>query len=533
VRWWWLCLVAFFLMSTAWAGALPANGTYDEKDHIVRAYAVASGQLTANRTVVDRRGDVKPAFSAPASLLPSNANVDCAWSPRPAKTASCQQWTTDRHAILTPSGAARYSPVYYLVVGLPLLLAPDLTGIVLARLVSALLSALLLACAVSAALRLGSRLLVVGIVLTATPMAMNLNGSVNPNGLEISAGVLVFCALLALLRAPEDRLGERSIRRLLILVGVGSLLLLTVRQIGPVLCALDVVACALLSRPGRLAALWRRCDSRWILGGCWLAGAAFAAGWLAYSGLSDVAPNTRDAQHLTVTRELGLILTWRVPFYVKQVVGQFGYGETHLSPYALAAWYLLLLALVVPGLALAGRRFRVVPLGLGLFGIGVLVALEVHFVPTVGWFAQGRYAMPALVGVVLCATVDGGFERRLVDRGRLRAYAVALTIAAGALHLYALARVMTRFQVGIDAPLDPLGGSWRPPMGSLPTLLAALAAAALFVVLVAHGQVASPPSAEPPHVDDPHRLWEPPEHQSRSTQRPGELRKSRLRQRAG
>ena len=32
-------------------------------------------------------------------------------------------------------------------------------------------------------------------------------------------------------------------------------------------------------------------------------------------------------------------------------------------------------------------------------------------------------------------------------------------------HGYALARVMTRYQVGISAPLNPLHGSWLPPGG--------------------------------------------------------------------
>jgi hypothetical protein len=151
--------MAFFLVGTAWALALPANGSYDEKDHIVRAYAVATGQLTTTQTIVDRRTDLKPAFMVPAGLLPSNATVDCPWSPRPAKTPACQQWLTGTQKVLTPSGAARYSPVYYLPVGIPLALSPNLTGLLLARVLSALLSALLLACAVTAALRLGSRVL--------------------------------------------------------------------------------------------------------------------------------------------------------------------------------------------------------------------------------------------------------------------------------------------------------------------------------------------------------------------------------------
>ena len=502
-RWWWLTFAAFFLIGTAWALALPANGSYDEKDHIVKAYAVATGHLTTDRTMVDRRTDTKFAFFVPAGLLPTNPTVDCPWSPRPAKTPACQQWLTGTQKVLTPSGAARYSPVYYLPVGIPLALSPNLTGLLLARMLSALLCAALLACAVTAALRLGSRVLVVGVVLAATPLTVNLFGAVNPNGLEIAAGILLFCALLALVRAPEERLDERSTRRLLALAALASLLLLTVRQIGPAWLVLDVLTCALLARPGRVAAVWRSRDARWLLGASWALGLAFAVGWLAYSGLGDVAPNNRDALHYGFAEAVRRILTDRVPFYLQQVIGQFGYGETHLSKVAIAGWYGLIALVVLPCLALARRRYALVLAGLGLASIAVLALLELYFLPKVGWFSHGRYAMPALVGVVLGAAAVGRFEGRLVERGWLRWYALALAGAAGLGHLYALSRVMSRFQVGIDAPLNPFADTWRPPVGPVPPLLVMVAGAALLVLLAVAARPVAAGAGTPAHAAEP------------------------------
>jgi len=486
-------LTAFLLVGTAWALALPANGTYDEKDHIVRAYAVATGHLTTDMTVVDRRTDTKPAFYVPAGLLPANATVDCAWSPKPYKTPTCQHWLTGTQKVLTPSGAARYSPLYYLPVGIPMALWPNLTGLLLGRIVSALLSALLLACAVTAALRLGSRLLVLGVVLVATPTVVDLFGAINPNGLEIASGVLVFCSLLALLRAPDGRLDERDTRRLLVMAGVGSLLLLTVRQIGPVWLCLDLLACALLARPGRLRALLRRRAARWLLGGSWVLGLAYAVGWVAYSGIGDVTNNNRDALHFSLGGALGRILferttsvsgsTPRVPFYIEQIVGTFDYGETHISRLVIVGWYLLAAAVVVPCLVFASRRYTFVLVGLGLASFGVLVLLDLYFLPKVGWFSQGRYAMPSLVGVVLGAAAMTRFEGRLVARGLLRWYALALAGVAALGHVYALSRVMSRFQVGINAPLNPLRYTWRPPVGPVPPLLLIVAGGALLVAL--------------------------------------------------
>jgi hypothetical protein len=507
-------LTAFFLIGTAWALALPANGTYDEKDHIVRAYAVATGHLTTDLTVVDRRTDTKPAFYVPAGLLPVNATIDCAWSPKPYKTPGCQQWLTGTRKILTPSGAATYSPLYYLPVGIPMALWPNLTGLLLGRIVSALLSALLLACAVTAALRLGSRLLVLGVVLVATPTAVDLFGAINPNGLEIAAGVLVFCSLLALLRAPDGRLDERDTRRLVAMAALGSLLLLTIRlPLGPVWLFLDLLACALLARRGRVRALLGRGDARLLLAASWVVGLAYAVGWLLYSGFADIGNNNRDALHLGLGDALSRILfertssvsgsTPRVPFYIQQIVGTFDYGETHISRLVIVGWYLLAAAVVVPCLALASRRYAIVLVGLGLASLAVLVLLDLYFLPKVGWFSQGRYAMPSLVGVVLGAAALGRFEGRLAARGLLRWYALALAGVAALGHLYALSRVMSRFQVGINAPLNPLRYSWRPPVGPVPPLLLMVAGGALLVALavaarpLGAARYAPAPDAEP------------------------------------
>jgi hypothetical protein len=499
-RAWWLTLTTFFLMSAAWALALPPNGTYDEKDHIVRAYAVATGHIIAHESAVDRRGDTEPAFDVPASLLPTNKSIDCVWAKHPeTTTAACQQWLAGIQPITTPTGVSRYSPVYYLVVGLPLVASPNLTGLVLARLLSALLASLLVASAVTALLRTGRRLVGLAIALCCTPLTVDLFGSINPNGLEIAAGVLVFGSLLALARAPADRLDERATRRLLLLAALGSLLLLTIRQLGPVWLALNIVACVLLARPGRVRNLRRRRDVQLLLGGAWAAGLAFAIGWLVCSGITDVAPVPRAAVFMSLPSELYHFLTDRLPFFLDQAVGSFDYGETHLARPVVVAWYLLIGALTVPSLLLAARRTTIVAVGLGVAGLAVLNLLDLHFLPEVGWFSQARYAMPTLVGVVLIAVVRGGWEQRLTQRRMLGRYALTLAAAAAAIQVYALARVMVRFQLGLDARGNPLHYVWRPPVGPLPPLLLMLAGAAL---LTTHAVTTR---AEPAHSLAPAR----------------------------
>lgn len=488
-RWWWLAFAAFFLIGSAWALALPANGTYDEKQHIVRAYGVATGHMLPQGHTTDAQGKPIEGFEAPRSLVPVTSTVDCTWW-HGRRTADCQRWTSDRTRAILPSAAARYSPVYYLPVGIPLVFWPDFTGVVLARLVSVLLSALLLASAVTAAVRLGNRLVLAAIILVATPLTMDLAGAVNDNGMEITAGVFVFATLLALVRAPSiapgsgpGGLSDRAVRRLLLLAGIGIALLLTIRHMGPLLLGLDVLACLLVAKRGRIRELARRRDARWLLGGFAVLGFVFAVGWLLYSRVADIPPDTQRAVHLTLGSEARYIVTRRIPFYIQQMVGQFSYGETTLRRSAIVAWYLLIAALVLPGLIMARARVRLVVAALVAISFAILVGLEIVFVPRVGWYSHGRYVMPTLVGVPLIAAAASGYRRWLAGRGWLRWFATGVAVLVIPLHLYALARVMTRFQWGLHAPLDPFGGHWSPPLGTVTPLVVDLVGGVLLAIL--------------------------------------------------
>jgi hypothetical protein len=488
-----LSFAAFFLASAAWALALPTDGTYDEKHHIVRAYAVASGRLLPDGPASDGTTFGNEGFDVPKSLLPGNVN--CVRSDgKPA--ASCQTPSGSGTARI-PSAAARYSPVYYLPVGLPLLISPDRTGVILARLVSALLSALLLAAAVvvvAAGIAGRRRLLIAGIALAVTPMATNLSGSVNPNGLEIAAGVLLFVALTAAL--------ERTSRRLLLLAGIAAALLLTLRPpLGPILLVIDVAACAVLAGRARIAAFVRDQNVRRMLGASVLAGAAFTLVWTLVSGGPGTAPVPARAIHGDIAK---LIATNRLPFYVHQIVGQFGYGETTISRYAIYLWYLLVAAVVIPALIWGGWRLRLVLAGLTAVCFAMLVGLDYHFAPQSGWFAHGRYAMPAGVGLVLLAAGFAGGPPRLTSITGSRWFATGLVLATVPVQIYALARVLTRYESGIDAPLNPFAGSWHPAGGAaVPLVLLAVGLGALLlIVIVTNGDVITRPVTATPGSDN-------------------------------
>ncbi len=502
-----LAFVGYFLLGSAWALALPVNGTYDEKQHLVRAYAVWTGQFVPTEQITDASGRPTDAIEGPRSLLPENP--DCTWRPKPYKPASCQRPVTDRTRTLLPTSAGRYSPVYYLAVGLPLRLSPDGTGLIWARLISAALGAVFLAVATAIAARLGKRLLMAGIVLVSTPLAMDLNGSINPNGLEITSGVLLFVALLSALLAPP----EASPWRLWLIAGVAFAVLAAALHLGIVLGGLAVLACLLMAGRRRASEVLRDRTALLYFGVPAIAGSAFAVTWLLASSVADIATPVRPAHPLGLVEIVKGLLTSRAEFYARQVIAQFGYGETTVSLAMIGLWYLLVAAVILPVLwrpavavpepaeaplgrapgvtaaavpepaeASLGRapgitawRVRIAIVGILVASYAILAGLEIHFVPLVGWYAHSRYIMPLGAGAVLCAAFVGHLPDRLI------LILVALTVP---LDLYALARVMTRFQVGIDAGLHPFGGSWHPPLGSAVPLVATLVGGVLLTVMV-------------------------------------------------
>ncbi len=468
---WAVATAAFFLMGAGWALALPANGTYDESQHVIRAYAAASGQLYGHPDA--HLGGAS--FDVPRSLLPDNAN--CTWKGA-RRPATCQHRpATDRTRVLTNTAAGRYNPVYYALVGLPEVISPSFAGIVGARLLSAFLSAVLLGAAAAIAWTRGERLLLGAIVLATTPMALNLAGSVNPNGLEISAGVLCWTALLVLLRGTTAADG-RGDRLLLWCAGVSAALLLTLRTLGPLFLLMTVVGAWALARPGRVRKLR---SSRLLLALLALV-AVYAVGWTLLSGQLGVTPSTTGSADSAV-RTIRLIVARRADFWTEQVVGVFSYGETLLPRWVYPVWYALGGALVVPAVLLARRWDAVALVSIGGAAVAVLTVLEVHYRGVLGFSQHGRYVMPFAVGMLLGAALVVPWQQALGPAGGRLPLLIALVTAP--LQIYALGAVMTRFERGVAALWQPFGGGWHPPLGTVAPMAAeALGVLGLLLVVL-------------------------------------------------
>lgn len=239
-----LAFVGFFLMISAWSVAVPYDGTPDEHDHVYRAIGVVSGDITPEPAAAVRG-------SGAFQTIPQGFQANQCWLPYPDKTpADCAGGdpSGDRTPVRVGSGAGRYQPVYYAIVGLPLKLWPGWPGLILARLIGGALAAALLAAAVTVIARYTrGRLMMAGLVAAITPMATYFAGSVNPNGLEIAAGVAFFAAMVPLFLGPPERISPTLVR----VAGFSALWLATLRSMGLVFLFFAVVSFALPPRRGR------------------------------------------------------------------------------------------------------------------------------------------------------------------------------------------------------------------------------------------------------------------------------------------
>ena len=228
-------LALFTLLTSAWALATPLMGVPDEPAHTIRAAAVARGELIGDFTETDK-------FSYPKVEVPKfiaeSTHLAC-FAGQPTKTANCQvEVPDDSSLVISSSSAASNSPLYYAIVGLPSLVMSGTPALYAMRIMSAILTSLLLTTMI-VALAKQSRSwwpAVAGIV-GVTPMALFLGGAINPNAAEMASAGAVLAVLSLILRRPLDnaalwRYGTVAILSTFVLTGGRSIGLLWLAIIG-------------------------------------------------------------------------------------------------------------------------------------------------------------------------------------------------------------------------------------------------------------------------------------------------------------
>ncbi len=499
VRGWLVAFAAFFLMGGAWALAAPYGGTPDEIEHVIRAAGVAAGEVFT--PPVTGTGLHEGAYqTVPLGLVPIRhlkPLYRLCYHGRPQLSAACgPQPGRGGHTegrFLT--GAGRYNPLYYAAVGAPLLRWPSWTGLLLARLISSALCAAFLASAwLSCVQWRRSPLLTGGLLVAATPLVFHLAGAVNPNSVEIAAGIALAAAAIPLL-LDED---SPDVRGWLRRGSVAAIAIAQFRALGP----LFVIAWpALLLAPpvrSRLRQLWRMTSAR-----LWSAGVAISCvSGTAWTVIFKVGDGNYATKHYTMTQALGYELTAKLPWYLEQTVDGFGvsYPDTLPPAVILIAWAMALGLLLIAALAWGNRMQRRRLAALIAFTLSIPVVIDVTTVNTLHFPSQGRYILPIAVGIPLLAAFTVG-TTGVISTPQQAALVRVMILMLLPFQLYSLGYVMDRWQSGLGPGLsaDPLVGKWHPVTGSaLPLLMMTVGLIALGLLAWRATRLPAQPGATQP-----------------------------------
>lgn len=487
------------LVGTVWTLASPPLTGPDEVEQARRAAAVVRGE------VIGRRPPTGPPLVVRVDVPDTygEASVDhwrCFLGPlvdgspqtaMPLPPSTCPDLSSSRRTVTVQTVQYRGQPFFYAWVGLGTLW-PGPVGTYLLRLLTVVpVAAFLASAAVSVRATGRGRLAGLGLAAATTPMVLYLAGSTNPSGLEIAAALSAWAAGMVLADTRQEPDGRLAARFGLAMVALGLL-----RGLGPLFVALVVVGVAVVAGWDRCRVLIRRRDLQ-----VWAAATVVSVGasavWLAHLQADYALPDRPGSGWTTAVGYL--------PWYLRQSVGVFGTNDSALSPALAFLWVTVAAAALVAGLWRAPARARAVA-GLALLGgLAVQVSAEGLSLPPIGFFWQGRYALPLLLGAVVVATSSapaaGGSEPD--DPGGIGlGPAGAATWAAGGvlvvIHVAALLTVLRHYTArgpGLLGVGDALfHGRWTPPVA--PVLLLVAFAGALVGYTIALLGVAPSESAE-------------------------------------
>ena len=413
--------VGMLLLQLVWIFAVPPFRGSDEFDHAYRAASVARGQWLAPAEAATRGTGAW--LDVPEDLVVA-ARPQCT-ELRYTTDADCVGTEESGDTVRIASGAGRYHPLFYELVGAPALPFDGTASLYVMRAAGALLSWVFFVLAlVATRCWARTRWPYVAAVVATTPVLVYSTVLPAPNGVEMTSAMALWCALIGL----AVRRDARRDTRLLVIGAVSAAVLVTLRSFGPLWCVLILVTVLVAVRVDRARLREIVVSSRgWVAMLAVLGATLGSLGWIRASG-SLVVGKTEDPEPLSTATRAATTLQEMV-LWVFQSIAAFPLRNeyTHASVYV----FFLVLggALLVAGLRAGSGRGRV---GLLLACVvSLLVPGVVTFttLETYGTAWQGRYTLPYSVGVVLLAGL-------LLDRRQARARTDVL-VAGGLLFVAA------------------------------------------------------------------------------------------------
>jgi len=451
--------LGMLILQLTWVFAVPPFRGSDEFDHAYRAAAAARGQWFVTPAKATRGtgawlevpNDIVHAARPQCQNLPYTHDEDCVGTPHGSTTRIA-------------SGAGRYHPLFYAVIGTAALPFHGDTAFYVMRLATVLLAWLLFCLALAATRRWATTAWpTAAIAVASTPVLVFSASIVAPNGVEMMAGLALWASMLGILGEPT-----RHHRFLLVAATLSGSVLVTLRSLGPMWCLLILLTVLVATRPSvpDLKVLLSRTSSR-VAAAVVLVATILSTTWIVTMHTFDIGQSVQDP--ISTARRLRLVARMEV-LWVFQTIAAFPFRDQPTKTPVYACYLVIFIGALYLGFRLSRRPMRVA-IGLSMFlavAFPTLSALNPHTYPGL-W--QGRYGLPYAVGIVVL--VGYALDRaghRLTPRMRV-------TVLA----LFVVAQAIGPADVLRQGARDPLSdyGSFPHP----PTALIALAAATGAAVL--------------------------------------------------
>ena len=419
---------------------LPMNGSPDENAHQRYAYAVATAQLPV---------DADQIVTVPRFLVAEGP--EC-WRFIPAHSAWCaieedSMSSAGTAPVPAITQAANYPPLYYAVVGWPLLILDGRAGIIAARSLSALMFSTLAAAGWAALTgRKAPAPAHASALWLLTPGTCALAAGINPQALEIGAALLFAGFAWPLTRS-------RYVARAPRITGMtlASVLIILSRPSGPIWAVLLTLVTLTALGPRAYALIRGRRAQLFV--------ATSAAACILWAAWRLVTPQTdayasagvEDCSWACVADSL-MARSWVL---ARNTVGVTGWDDAWIpGPAAVAC--LVLLALVAITAAWRGDRSERAAIALGVILVPAsALVIERQTVATAGFMWQARYALPLLLPVIWLAA-DIAFRPArdpAADRRVQHALRAVVLVQGSALSWFAL-HAARQFWIGIESS-DP------------------------------------------------------------------------------
>lgn len=463
----WLA-AGIFVIQVAWIFAVPAFGGIDEIDHAYRAASVAEGywapdiQETANGrgTLIRVPEDIVLAARDRCEALPYMEPDNC----RPVSAPD------QRGNVLVASASSRYNPAFYWLVGTVAQPFEGSAALYAMRAATAVLCSTLLLGALWVSVRFGRSLWpTVGVISVLTPVFLYATSVAAPNGIQMSAALVLWCCGSALLGATAR---GRELPLLGLLAAAVPLVVAT-HTTGPLWAALSFGVLALLG-PRDWVDLWRRRRGAVSALLAWLAFTTLLSSAWTLTAQPNLHGDSGDFKGLTALDVIQAMVLW-----IFQSIGALPFRNEWMPPLVFAI-SLVTFSIFVIGAAVHARARERLALGIVVvLSFAVPVALTLISFERLGLVWQGRYTLPFAVGLaVVAASV---LDRHASELGRLRVLIPVIVVG------FALGQTISLVAVH-DRPFQGWPDSHTAPS---PPVAALIAAGFVAFVLIAAGMRAA------------------------------------------